>query len=236
MINLVYGQNAIIKLITQNPNDIISLYILKINKKTIFIAKKAKKLNLKIIYIKNINNKNFFYIRKYNSIICKIKTINQKNNVIEDLIQKNNINKVLILDRIQDPYNFAACIRTAEAFSFDTIITNEKNTIKPSSLINKISNGANLFTKIIFEKNIIEKIKLLKNHNFEIIGLSSKSKNIIKNEFNAPIAIIVGSEKNGISKELIKECTNTYKIQMKNTCKNINVSVITGIILSKTII
>lgn len=236
MINLIYGQNAIIKLITQNPNDIINLYILKINKKTIFIAKKAKKLNLKIIYIKNINNKNFFYIRKYNSIICKIKTINQKNNVIEDLIQKNNINKVLILDRIQDPYNFAACIRTAEAFSFDTIITNEKNTTKPSSLINKISNGANLFTKIIFEKNIIEKIKLLKNHNFEIIGLSSKSKNIIKNEFNAPIAIIVGSEKNGISKELIKECTNTYKIQMKNTCKNINVSVITGIILSKTII
>lgn len=236
MINLVYGQNAIIKLITQNPNDIISLYILKINKKTIFIAKKAQKLNLKIIYIKNINNKNFSYIRKYNSIICKIKIINQKNNAIEDLIQRNNINKVLILDRIQDPYNFAACIRTAEAFDFDTIITNEKNTIKPSSLINKISNGANLFTKIIFEKNIIEKIKLLKNHNFEIIGLSSKSKNIIKNEFNAPIAIIVGSEKNGISKDLIKECTNTYKIQMKNTCKNINVSVITGIILSKTII
>lgn len=233
MINLVYGQNAIIKLITQNPNEIISIYILKINKKTIFIAKKAQKFNLKIVYIKNINNKNFFYIRKYNSIICKIKTLNQKADSIEDLIQKKNINKVLILDRIQDPYNFAACIRTAEAFSFDTIITNEKNSIKPSSLINKISNGANLFTKIIFEKNIIEKIKLLKNHNFEIIGLSSKSKNIIKNEFNAPIAIIVGSEKNGISKELIKECTNTYKIQMKNTCKNINVSVITGIILSK---
>lgn len=233
MTNLVYGQNTIIKLITQNPNEIISLYILKINKKTIYIAKKAQKFKLNIIYIKNIHNKNFFYIRKYNSIICKIKALDQITYNIEELIQKKSIDKILILDRIQDPYNFAACIRTAEAFSFNTIITNEKNSIKSSSLINKISNGANLFTKIICEKNILDKIQLLKKYNFEIVGLSSKSQNILKNEIKAPIAIIVGSEKNGISKELIKECTHTYKIQMANTCKNINVSVITGIILSK---
>lgn len=235
MNTLIYSQNAIIKLINQNPDIIIILYILKVNKKTIYIAQKAKKLKINIIYIKNISNKNSSYLRKYNSIICKIKISEKKDYNLEELIKNKKINKILILDRIQDPYNFSACIRTAEAFSFDTIITNEKNTIKQSSLINKISNGANLFTTIICEKNILNKINLLKKYNFKIIGLSSKSNTILKNELIPPLAIIVGSEKNGINKELIKECTDTYKIQMKNSCKNINVSVITGIILSKII-
>lgn len=233
MNNLVYGQNSIIKLIDQKSDKIISLYILKINKKTIYIVKKAKKLKIRIIYIKNIKNKNIEYIRKYNSIICKLNEFNDDNQSLDDLIKNKNIKKILILDRLQDPYNFAACIRTAEAFSFDIIITNEKNSMKNSSLINKISNGANLFTKIKYEQNIINKINLLKNNNFKIIGLSSKSQNIIKEDLIPPLAVIVGSEKNGINKELINLCTETYKIQTKNTCKNMNVSVVTGIILSK---
>lgn len=233
MNKLIYGQNAIIKLLTQNPNIIINLYVLKINKKTIYVAQKAQKLKINIIYIKDIQSKNYSYLRKYNSIICKIKTYEKKDYNLEEEIKNKKINKILILDRIQDPYNFSACIRTAEAFFFDTIITNEKNSIKSSSLINKISNGANLFTTILCEKNILNKIKMLKKYNFKIIGLSSKSKYFLKEELIPPLAIIVGSEKNGISKEIINECTNTYKIQIKKSCKNINVSVITGIILSK---
>jgi tRNA G18 (ribose-2'-O)-methylase SpoU len=95
----------------------------------------------------------------------------------------------------------------------------KKNSMKNSSLIKQISNGANLFTKIKYEQNIINKINLLKNNNFKIIGLSSKSQNIIKEDLIPPLAVIVGSEKNGINKELINLCTETYKIQTKNTCK-----------------
>lgn len=233
MNNIVYGQNTIIKMLDQKKDTIEKIYILKVNKKTIYITQKAKELKINVTYIKNINNKNLNYLRKYNAIICKINNPIQEQTDFENLIKNKKINKILILDRIQDPYNFSACLRTAEAFSFYTVITNEKNSVKNSSLITKISNGANLFIKIIYEQNIINKIDLLKKYNFKIIGLSSKSKNIIKNEIIPPIAIIVGSEKNGINKELIKSCTETYKIKMENTCKNINVSVTTGIILSK---
>jgi len=128
--NLVYNQNAIIRLIKYSPQKITNIFILKINKKTIYIAKKAKEINIRILYIKNIKNSTYTYIEKYSSIICEIKNHDQTTNNLNDLIIMKKIKKILILDRIQDPYNFAACIRTAEAFSFDTIITNERNSIK----------------------------------------------------------------------------------------------------------
>lgn len=231
--NLVYNQNTIIRLLKYSSNKILNIFILKINKKTIYIAKKAKEINIKILYIKNIKNNNFDYIKKYNSVICEIKNCEINTYQLEELITLKETKKILILDRIQDPYNFAACIRTAEAFSFDTIITNEKNSIKNSSLLNKISNGANLFTKILIKKNLIPEIKILKKYKFKILGLSSKTKNLDKIELNTPIAIIVGSEKNGINKSILNECTDLYTIKMSEKCKNINVSVTTGIILSK---
>jgi len=85
----------------------------------------------------------------------------------------------------------------------------------------------------MIKKNLTTEIKILKKHNFTIIGLSSKIKKSENIKLNTPIAIIVGSEKNGINKNIINECTDLYKITMSEKCKNINVSVITGIILSK---
>lgn len=234
MQNLIYDENSIIKIINRNHLLIEKLYLLKINKKNMFIINKAKSLNINIIYIKNITNKKISYIKKYNSIICKTKTNLTKKFDLENEIIKNKECKILILDRIQDPYNFAACLRTAEAFSFNIILTNEKNCAKNTSLIGKISNCSNFFLKIIHQTNIEDAINILIKHNFEIIGLSSKSKKFIQNEkLTTPIAIIIGSEKNGIKKSLKKLCTNMYKIKMFELCKNINVSVATGIFLSK---
>lgn len=232
--SIIYNSNSIIKLLKTKKELIEKIYLIKINKKNIYIANQAKKLNIDTTYVKNIKNKNLTYIKKYNSIICKIKNNINQSNKIDDLLKDKNCSKILILDRIQDPYNFSACLRTAEAFSINTIITNEKNSAKNSSLITNISNGANFSINIIQEKDIIKTIKLLKDNKFAIIGLSSKSKDFVPNKIiDFPIAIIIGSEKNGITKSIRTLCTHLYKIKLNEKSKNINVSVAAGIILSK---
>lgn len=235
--NIIFNSNSIIKLIISHTKLIKKIYIIKLNKKNIYIIKKALASNIKIQYIKHIKNKKLDYIKKYNSILCTIFITNQNNtNELINTIKNEKINKILILDRLQDPQNFAACLRTAEAFSINLVITNDKNCVKNTPLINKISNGANLAVKIIKEKNILNAIQILKDNNFEIIGISSKA----KVTFNAvclkqPFAIVMGSEKNGITTQIKKVCTNLYKINLTEKIKNINVSVATGIILSQII-
>lgn len=232
--NLIYGINSIIKLIQFNPTIIDKIYVLKINKKTLFVSNIANEQKINLIYVKHIKNNNLTYIRKYNAIICKLKKSLTETKSVDDFIKTDQNLKILILDRIQDPHNFAACIRTAEAFSINVIITNDKNCTKNSALINKISNGANLFTNIFINKNITDILKILIKNNIKIIGLSTKASDIINNAtLTPPLAIVMGSEKNGLTKSIRNLCTNLYKIQLHKKSKSINVSVATGIVCSK---
>ncbi|HIH2763067.1 MAG TPA: 23S rRNA (guanosine(2251)-2'-O)-methyltransferase RlmB [Candidatus Azoamicus sp.] len=231
--NIVYKINSIQNIINTQHALIEKIYILKKNDKTINLIKQCKEKNIKTYYIKKINQTELNYIKKNYNVIAKIKKITTPN--LTDIINKNYLSlKILILDRVQDPHNLSSCIRTSEAFSINLIVTSKKHTTKISSLVNSLSNGASILVPIIEENNITHFIKYLKKQKIKIIGLSAKAKDELNKEMlSSPIAIIMGSEKDGIKKELKNECDEFLKIKMNNANKSINLSVATGIVLSK---
>lgn len=231
--NIVYKTNSIQNIINTKPQLIEKVYIFKKNTKTTNLIETCKKKNIKTYYVKKINQNELIYIKKNYNAIAKIKKI--KIPSLNDMLNNNYDSlKILILDRIQDPHNLSSCIRTSEAFSINLILTSKKNTTKISSLINSLSNGASLLIPVIEEINIKNSIKKLKNKNIKIIGLSAKAETELKQYMlSSPIAIIMGSEKDGIKKELKNECDKIFRIKMNNKDKSINLSVATGIILSK---
>ncbi|HIH2762442.1 MAG TPA: 23S rRNA (guanosine(2251)-2'-O)-methyltransferase RlmB [Candidatus Azoamicus sp. MARI] len=231
--NIVYKVNSIQNIINTNSKLIEKVYIFKKNSKTLNLIDICKKKKIKTYYIKKINQNELNYIKHSYNAIAKIKKIKHPN--LNDILNIKNKNlKILILDRVQDPHNLASCIRTSEAFSINLIILSKKNTAKISSLVHSLSNGASLLLPIIEENKIKNSIIKLKNNNIKIIGLSAKGENEIKEQIvSSSIAILMGSEKNGIQKELKKECDEILKIKMNSNNKSINLSVATGIILSK---
>lgn len=233
MNNIIYGKNAILNILKHKYEIIEKIYFLKKNKISKDIEKYLKDDEIKIKYIDIIKNAKLKYIKKIHIALLKIKHITSKS--IKTITNKSDTS-ILILDRIQDPHNLASCIRTAEAFNITYIIISDKNSAKLSPLICKASNAASLLIPIIKTNNLKNIIKILKNNNIKIIGLSAKAeKNIENNNLKKPLAIIMGSEKNGIKNTILKECDYIYKIQMLGKLHNINISVATGITLSKII-
>lgn len=230
--NIVYKINSIKNIINTKPAIIDKIFVLQKNDKTLKIVQIAKKESIRTYFVKKINQKELNYIKRNFAVIAKIKQI-KKINLDTILEEKKNL-KILILDRVQDPHNLSSCIRTAEAFAIDLIVTSKKNSTKLSSLINSLSNGSSLLTNIIEEDNIKSIIRKFKKKNIRIIGLSAKAKEeTTAYTFTGSIAILMGSEKDGIKNELKKECDKVLKIKMNNENKSINLSVATGIILSK---
>lgn len=228
MENIIYKLNAITNIIKTNPNIIRSLYILNLTNKNFKIIHKVIKYNIKVYYLPKITSENKNYISQAYSIIAKIDTHNFTRNI--NIIKKYK--KLLILYNIQDPHNLSSCIRSAEAFGIELIIITQANTSKINTLINNISNGTSLLLKILLVKNINNIINMLQDNNFKLIALSIKGdekpiKNLKK------FAVLMGSEKNGIKKTIIKQCHYTYKIKTYGLFNSINVAVATAIILNK---
>lgn len=142
-------------------------------------------------------------------------------------------NRVLILDRIQDPGNLGTLIRSAVAFNVDTIILSNDTVDLYNSKVLRSAQGM-IFNTNILRGNLIDYISKLKEDNFEIIGtdvndgISLKKFSINK---DSRFAIVLGNEGNGLSHEVRELCDKYIYIDMKDSVESLNVGVAGSIIL-----
>ena len=96
----------------------------------------------------------------------------------------------------------------------------------------KTSSGALNLLPVCRVENLKTTIYFLKSSGIKVIGCTEKTDKILYNtSLDGPLAIILGSEEDGISKEYLKLCDMLVKIPMKGKIESLNVSVSTGIIL-----
>jgi 23S rRNA (guanosine2251-2'-O)-methyltransferase len=149
---------------------------------------------------------------------------------VEDILEiaklKNEPPFILILDEVEDEYNFGSLIRTSVAAGVHGIIIPKRRAAPLSSRAGKASAGAIEHIEFARVNNITQTIKILKEQNIWVYGLEADgSKSIYKNDFSGGIAIVLGSEGNGLSKLVRDNCDDILSIPMKNIITSLSVSV-----------
>ena len=176
---------------------------------------------------------------------CKIEIINDKlakhisSTVTTDgvfaiakLPNSNQVNykKCLVLDRIQDPSNLGAIIRSACAFGFDTIFTiNSVYPFTPKAIRSSMGYVFNVnFVEVDYNK--LEKIK--SNNNIKFYAADMGGEIIDDIQLGSEnIALIIGNEGQGIDKDLRKIADEIVAIPMQNNVESLNASVSASIIM-----
>ena len=96
----------------------------------------------------------------------------------------------------------------------------------------KTSSGALNNIKICKTWNLKVTIELLKKSGLQIVACTEKTENKIYNtNYVLPTALVLGSEENGISSELLKMSDKKVKIPIYGKTESLNVSVASGVIL-----
>lgn len=144
---------------------------------------------------------------------------------IEEKITNNNL---IILDGIQDPGNLGTIIRSAAAFNYDILLGDNTVDIYNSKVIR--STEGMIFNVNYIKNNIIDFINKNKNYNYFIADMN-KGKEIKDLSINKNIAIIMGNEGNGISKEVHDKINKYLYIKQMSKCESLNVGVAASIIM-----
>ena len=176
--------------------------------------------------------------KNHQGVICYISPIDYQplSEIVHRSYESGKDPIILVLDRITDTRNFGAITRVAEATGVDAIVIPEKESALITSEAVKASAGALNYVSICKEKNLKSVINKLKESGLKIIACTEKSdEDIYSVDFNTPVCIIVGSEKNGISQNLIEISDVKAKIPMKGKIESLNVSSSSSIILYELI-
>lgn len=138
-------------------------------------------------------------------------------------------NKILLLDKIQDPGNLGTLIRSAISFGFDTIIVDDCVDYTSPKVV-RSTQGA-IFKASIIEKELINYIDELKENNYVVYGTALTNAIDLKQaEKSNKLAIILGNEGNGVRKELLDKTNCNLFIEMNNM-ESLNVGVAGSIIM-----
>ena len=231
---LVEGVNALEAALS--TNRVKKVYLLESPKNTSSkyknLLETLRKKNLEIEVVKDQSRWNFH--SRHNIVgICNEKKIYNETN-FEQVLK----NKVLILDHIQDTNNFGAIVRSAAAFGFETVFIPKKRSVKITERTFTIASGGMEYIDIVLYNSIFSLLKKIKSNNYWTIGLDMSSKNKIKeiNLVDQKIALVLGSEQNGISLEIQKKLDLVAQIDMSESIESLNASVAAAIAMHQIFI
>lgn len=153
-------------------------------------------------------------------------------NVLTGIFEKGEIPLLLLLDRITDVRNFGAIARTAECMGVHALVVPMRGAAQINSDALKTSSGALSHIPVCRENNLIDSVQYLQDSGVQIIVCTEKAAQILTNvDFTTPTAIIMGSEEDGVSSDLIRRANMAIKIPMIGKVASLNVSVAAGMVI-----
>ncbi len=176
--------------------------------------------------LKRISTKN------HQGVICVLSAVGYASleNIIDNAFSEGREPFLLILDRITDVRNFGAIVRTAECAGMDAIVVGDKGSAPITSDAMKTSAGALHHLPVCRERDLKKTMKLLHDSGIRIVACTEKTEqDIYALSLSGPIAIILGSEEDGISDTLLREADDLARIPLKGKIGSLNVSVAAGV-------
>jgi len=150
-----------------------------------------------------------------------------------DQIKKNPV--YIILDNILDTYNVGAIFRLADAVSAKKVILCGQTETPPNSRIKKASINTTEWVEWEYAPTAVEAISNLKNQisNIQIVAVEQNEKSIPYDSisYTFPVALVVGHETDGVSKEVIESADFIAELPMWGVNISLNVMVSLGIVL-----
>ncbi len=152
--------------------------------------------------------------------------------VIPGLFDKGIDPLILIMDKITDVRNFGAILRTAESAGANAVVYPSQGSAILNAGTVKSSAGAIYNIPICRSDNLKDTIDFLKNCGLKIAAATEKGSELYTAaNLGGPIAVIMGSEDDGVSGEYLKRSDIKLMIPMLGKTASLNVSVAAGVLL-----
>jgi 23S rRNA (guanosine2251-2'-O)-methyltransferase len=156
--------------------------------------------------------------------------------LLEIAIQKNEPPFLLILDNLEDPRNFGAILRTAEAAGVHGVIIPKRRSVQLNETVMRTSTGAAELVPVAQVANINDIIERLKEKNVWLVGMEADgSQDFKKVDYTSGVALVIGGEDQGIARLTREKCDFLVQIPMKGQITSLNASVAAALLMYEVV-
>lgn len=154
---------------------------------------------------------------------------------VHEIIKDKDNAFIVICDKITDPHNLGAIIRTANCVGADGVIIPKHDSAGVNSVVMKTSAGAVEYTPAAKVTNLAQTIDELKEQGFWVTAADMDGQIMYDIDFKGKIAIVVGSEGKGVSRLVREKCDFIAQIPMHGEINSLNASVAAAVLMYEAV-
>ncbi|PZV14352.1 MAG: 23S rRNA (guanosine(2251)-2'-O)-methyltransferase RlmB [Pseudanabaena sp.] len=139
---------------------------------------------------------------------------------------------IVIADGITDPHNLGAIIRSAAALGAQALVIPQRRAAGITATVAKVAAGTLEILPVARVVNLNRALEKIKEAGFWVYGtMAGTNEAIHKAKFSGAIALVIGSEDEGLSLSVQKNCDFLVSIPLEGKVESLNASVATGMAL-----
>ena len=149
-----------------------------------------------------------------------------------DLLARVEKPLVLVLDGVQDPRNFGACLRTADAAGAHLVVVARHRNVDITPVVSKVAAGAAEAVPIVQVSNLVRFLETMKSQGLWIVGTDDAAGTSLYDvDLTTGIALVLGAEGEGLRRLTSERCDHRVSLPMLGSVSSLNVAVAAGICL-----
>ncbi len=222
---IVEGINCATELLKSNY-PVEKVIISKENKKCNEVMLLAASRNVKVEVVDKLALEKITKSKNSQGVLCFVKAYEYYTikDILNEAENKGESPFIVILDGIVDPHNVGAIIRTAECAGVHGIIIAQNRACEINETVFKTSAGAIAHMKVAQVVNISQTIEKLKQKNIWVYSLEAGNNSIYDTDLTGSIALVVGSEGEGVGRLVNRTCDATVSLPLNGKVNSLNAS------------
>lgn len=236
-----YGIHAVTMLLKRRPEDVLSVFIQareegQMGEEQRCIVEMAQEFGISVQSTHKDRLAELCDSHQHQGVVAAARPTPMADEALLNELSTKPDALFLVLDQITDAHNLGACLRSASAMGVDAVILPRHQSAPITPTVAKVSVGASEVIDVVSVTNLARALQQLKQAGVFVFGtaLDETAKPAFACDFSGKVAIVMGSEGDGMRRLTQELCDTLVYIPMANTPdrpQSLNVSVATGMML-----
>ena len=237
-VEIICGYHAVRHVLARRPHDVLEVYISagrKRSAKLDDLLSACERNSISAQPISRAKLDRLTGVSNHQGIAARCREASRQQGIsVDDLCAgiREQTSIFLVLDRVMDPHNLGACIRTADAAGVAAVILPKDHSAPLNATVKKVASGAAESMDVITVTNLARGLRQLREAGCQVIGAADDAEQSIYDiDVTFPSVLVMGSEEEGMRRNTRNHCDQLVKIPMYGSVESLNLSVATGVCL-----
>ncbi|WP_136418244.1 MULTISPECIES: 23S rRNA (guanosine(2251)-2'-O)-methyltransferase RlmB [Oxalobacteraceae] len=231
---MIFGFHAVTARIRHEASSVEEIYVdaTRHDRRMQELLHAAEAAKVRIIQVDDQRLNGMVGTRRHQGVVAKAGELSLARNLDELLDAIEGPPLLLLLDGVTDPHNLGACLRVADGAGAHAVIAPKDRAVGLNATAAKVASGAADTVPYITVTNLARTMRELKERDIWLIGTTDDAeKGLYEADFSGPVAIVMGSEGEGMRRLTRENCDVLVSIPMHGAVESLNVSVASGVCL-----